>query len=110
MRPGETLGAIARKYHVPVGDIATANNISDPKKIHPGQELVIPGGKASGAKSSAASPAKPKPAPEPVDAAPVAAPPPAAGQDLDAGLKPVAPSDVPVIKVDDGSSAAPKNP
>ena len=43
VKPGETLGAIARKYGVKVGDIAKANTISDPAKIHPGQELIIPG-------------------------------------------------------------------
>ena len=51
VKPGETLGAIARKYGVRLGDIAAANNISDPKKIQPGQELIfIP------AKSKAATP------------------------------------------------------
>jgi len=69
VKPGETLGAIARKYQVKVGDIATANNISDPMKIRPGMELIIPGWQApagksgkSGAKGAAkasAEPAKP---------------------------------------------------
>jgi LysM repeat protein len=43
VKAGETLGAIARKYQVKVGEIATANNISDPAKIRPGMELIIPG-------------------------------------------------------------------
>lgn len=43
VKQGETLGAIARKYQVRVADIAVANNISDPAKIRPGQELIIPG-------------------------------------------------------------------
>jgi LysM repeat protein len=43
VKPGETLGAIARKYQVKVGEIATANNISDPARIRPGMELTIPG-------------------------------------------------------------------
>ncbi len=69
VKPGETLGAIARKYQVKMGDIATANNISDPAKIRPGMELIIPGwqtpvGKsaksgAKGAARAAAEPAKP---------------------------------------------------
>lgn len=46
VRSGETLGAIARKYQVKVGEIATANNISDPAKIRQGMELVIPGWQA----------------------------------------------------------------
>lgn len=60
VKAGETLGAIARKYQVKVGEIATANNISDPAKIRPGMELIIPGwqtpaGKAAkpGAKNAA---------------------------------------------------------
>jgi LysM repeat protein len=43
VKSGETLGAIAKKYEVKVADIAVANNISDPAKIKPGQELIIPG-------------------------------------------------------------------
>ncbi|MCX6943203.1 MAG: LysM peptidoglycan-binding domain-containing protein [Opitutales bacterium] len=62
VKPGETLGAIARKYQVRMGDLATANNIADPAKIHPGMELVVPGWQApaaragkSGAKAAAPS-------------------------------------------------------
>uniref|UniRef100_UPI0005BD872E muramidase family protein n=1 Tax=Geminisphaera colitermitum TaxID=1148786 RepID=UPI0005BD872E len=40
---GDTLGNIARQYHVTVGEIATANNITDPTKLRIGQELRIPG-------------------------------------------------------------------
>ena len=58
IRPGETLGAIARKYQVKVGEIALANNISDPAKIRPGTELIIPGWKAPAVKTP--------PVPEPV--------------------------------------------
>ena len=42
VKPGETLGGIARKYGVRQGEIAVANNITDPRKIQPGQELIIP--------------------------------------------------------------------
>jgi LysM repeat protein len=67
VKPGETLGAIARKYQVKMGEIATANNISDPAKIRPGMELIIPGWQAPSGKSAksgkasakAAEPAKP---------------------------------------------------
>jgi LysM repeat protein len=64
VRPGETLGAIARKYQVKVGEIATANNISDPAKIRQGMELVIPGwqaprGQAKASSAPAAEPAAP---------------------------------------------------
>jgi LysM repeat protein len=101
VKPGETLGAIARKYGVKQGDIAVANNITDPRKIQPGQELVIPAHSASakqskGAKADSTAGAK-------------AAPP--ADQDLDAGLKPPSAAEVPVVKIEDPSSTpAPKNP
>lgn len=51
---GQTLGGIARKYDVSVGSIATANNISDPAKIRPGQKLLIPGWKQPAQKKPAA--------------------------------------------------------
>jgi len=79
VKSGETLGAIARRYDVRQGDLAVLNNISDPAKIRPGMELVIPGYKAPAAKSgkstkspsgsaakSAAPAAAPAPAPAPV--------------------------------------------
>jgi LysM repeat protein len=114
VRMGETLGSIARKYGVRQGDIAVANNITDPKRIQPGQELVIP------ARSAAAGAKQPKSA-KPVAAADAVASPPALGrpaatapasdQDLDAGLKQPNAADVPVVKIDDSQAAAkPKNP
>jgi LysM repeat protein len=116
VRPGETLGAIARHYGVRMGDIATANNISDPQKIRPGQELVIPnpkrtpsnGGAARSAPSeaSAPAPAAPEPAPSAVPA-PVAAP----DQGAVPAAVPAAGGDAPVIKIDDNPPApAPANP
>jgi LysM repeat protein len=63
VKPGETLGAIARKYQVKVGDIATANNISDPAKIHPGMELIIPGWQAPASKTKSGAKAAAAPAP-----------------------------------------------
>lgn len=60
VRAGETLGAIARKYQVKVGEIATANNIADPGKIRPGMELTIPGWQAPASRAQASStPAQP---------------------------------------------------
>ncbi|HZZ19433.1 MAG TPA: LysM peptidoglycan-binding domain-containing protein [Opitutaceae bacterium] len=96
VKPGETLGGIARKYGVRQGELAVANNITDPKKIQPGQELVIPAHTSSTSKSKAAAPK-----------ATAAAP---ADQDLDAGLKPASTTDVPVVKIDESSGPAPKNP
>jgi len=105
VKPNETLGAIARKYGVKVGDIATANNISDPARIRPGVELVIPGwqapaGKTAAPAKSAATPAKVAPITIPAIAVP------RPDQDLDAGLKPTAAP--PVIQIED--AAAPKKP
>ncbi|MEY3775008.1 MAG: hypothetical protein RLZZ129_1788 [Verrucomicrobiota bacterium] len=99
VKAGETLGAIARKYQVTVGEIATANNITDPGKIRPGRELVIPGWKAPGSRPSGSAVATPRPA-SPPPAAPVIRLP-SAEEDLDAGLKPK--SDVPVIKIEEPS-------
>ena len=106
VRPGETLGAIARKYGVKQGDIAVANNITDPRKIQPGQELVIPARSAS----SGAKPARPNKGAATEGAAKTPAAP-AADQDLDAGHKPANRTDVPVVKIEQsGSGAQPKNP
>ena len=90
-----------------VGEIATANNISDPAKIHPGMELIIPGwqtpaGKAagkSGAKGAAKAAAEP--------AKPVSIPTISVGDDAPAPAK--AGSDAPpTITVED--APAPKKP
>ena len=102
VRPGESLRGIAHKFHVKLSEIAAANSISDPKTIYPGQDLVIPGGRAQAAVAPA-SKAEPAASAEPA-AAPAAAPAPAANQDLDAGLKPSAAGDIPVVKVDDSPS------
>jgi LysM repeat protein len=100
VKAGETLGGIARRYGVRQGEIAVANNITDPRKIQPGQELIIPAHSASASKSRTARP-------DAADA-PKAAP---ADQDLDAGLKPAATSEIPSVKIDDSIPAAqPKNP
>ncbi|HWA86147.1 MAG TPA: LysM peptidoglycan-binding domain-containing protein [Opitutus sp.] len=105
VKPGETLGGIARKYQVKYGDIAVANNISDPTKIRPGMVLTIPGWQAPAGKSrtpTEKTEAPPKPAEETKPAAP------AAGQDLDAGVN-SGTGAPPVIQVDD-STPAPGKP
>lgn len=40
---GETLFRIARQYGLTVNELVKANNIADPTRIYPGQELIIPG-------------------------------------------------------------------
>jgi len=123
---GESLGVIARKYGVTVGELAAANSITDPSKVRAGQALIIPGYKGTvsraAARSAGAAPATAKPAPatngpapatsanKPAETPPAPAPhfdltPPPPGQDLDAGLKP-SETDVPTIKVEE---ATPKN-
>jgi murein DD-endopeptidase MepM/ murein hydrolase activator NlpD len=80
--PGETLMALSRKYHKPLGAIAKANNIEPHTMVKVGDRIVIPGiGPQAAVKPSAApaalaqapkSPFAPKVASVP--AAPVAAP------------------------------------
>ena len=115
---GESLGIIARKYQVSTGELAAANNITDPSKVRAGQQLVIPGFKAvsgkgtttaTSAKTSAKSPAKGTEAPAAPVEKPAAAPhfdltPPPPGQDLDSGLK-SAETEVPTIKVEEATPA-----
>ena len=50
VKAGESLGTIAKKYQVKVGDIATANNIADPTKLRVGQSLKIPGSHSTASK------------------------------------------------------------
>jgi len=122
VRAGESLGVIAKKYQVSVGELVAVNNISDPSKVRAGQQLIIPGGKtvksapvagrpATTTKPAATTPAATGPVPSattPAATTPAAsprfeitAPPP--GQDLDAGLK-EATTEVPTIKVEESTS------
>jgi len=104
VRPGETLDAIRRLYNISVGALATANNITDPSKIRPGQELIIPG--RSGPKSTTPAPAptrpesKPVPAPEPLADPFLPLP-----TEPEPAIRPV--QDVPVIRIEDTPSPAP---
>jgi len=114
--PGESLGVIARKYQISVGELAAANNITDPSKVRAGQQLVIPGFKAVPNKSTTTvarpatttttttAPAATTPPPTTsTPAAPmfeIAPPPP--GQDLDSGLKSTE-TEVPTIKIEEAT-------
>ena len=109
VKQGESLGQIAKKNGVKLSDLAAANNISDPKKIHPGQELIIPGTKSKAAANATTPSNLPTPGPStmpansspnspvtspstttpPADSSPISAPPDAAP---------------PVIKVDEPPS------
>lgn len=97
--PGETLSVIARRYEVRSGDIALANNITDPRQLRAGQQLTIPGWQAPPGAPTPPAPAAT--AARPVPTAPATAPTvslviPGAGQDFTP-----AESDVPVIRVID---------
>jgi LysM repeat protein len=110
VKNGETLGQIAHRFHLSSGALGAANNITDPRLIRPGQVLTIPAKGQTTTKSRAvahAPAAAPVAAPAPIQTIPTSTTP--AEQDLDAGLKPASTGEVPVIKVEDGSSAAPKN-
>jgi len=130
VKAGETIGVIAKKYQVKVGDIATANNIADPTKIRVGQTLKIPATHSAAAKASAAgtksaaTPATPKSslAPKPAPVTPTtsapAAPAPvftspllesAPASTSPAGESPLitpapAPADAPIIRVEDAGA------
>src|SRR4051794_32259454 len=56
---GDTLLSIARRNHVPAGELAKANNIDRSAKLKVGMKLTVPGGKTAAA-----------PAPQPAPAAP----------------------------------------
>ena len=95
VKMGEALSHIARKYGLRQGDIAVANNITDPGKITAGQILIIPAAakpKTSSPVTKSAEPAK----------SPFVIPP--IEQDLDAGLKAAPASEVPVIKIEESPS------
>jgi LysM repeat protein len=94
--PGDTLGSIAKKHGVKVGDLATLNTITDPAKLRVGQVLRLP----AGAKAAAPRPVAPAPAPAPViPTVPVeeSAPTPVAPVAPPAVIEPMA---VPVIRID----------
>lgn len=42
VRPGDTLWAIARRFHTTVGELVELNRIADPNLIYPGQVLTLP--------------------------------------------------------------------
>ncbi len=107
VKSGETLGGISRKYQVRIGAIATANNISDPAKIRPGQSLVIPGWTAPKAKAPKPVVVTPAPAPaqvveKPIETVnnPIIFTPPPMDRPLDEGFM-ADPGDAPVIQVEE---------
>jgi len=104
VKMGESLGTIARKYGVRQGDIAVANNITDPQKITAGQILTIPAPTTANKVKTAGKPADTAKTPEPIKPLFVVPP---VEQDLDAGLKPAPGAEVPVIKVEEAPAPKP---
>lgn len=106
VKSGETPGAIAKRYGVSVDELMAANNISDPRRMQIGQELLIPGTSSAtaGSRSAASSaPAETKPAPKPEpkpepESEPV---PPAPAEEQDVYLLPAdGEGDFPIIPIE----------
>ncbi len=106
VKPGETLGAIARKFDVRTRDLAVANHISDPRNLRAGTELVIPGWQSANARNGAtagsgATTTTPAPAPETPQQPPNIL--------EDSANAPAGDANVPVINLDDPVTPAPKS-
>jgi LysM repeat protein len=99
VKQGETLGSIARKFDLKQSEIAVANNITDPRKIRAGDQLVIPGFKNPSAKAgnTTKSGNGQKAGPKENKAPEI----PTIGPSDTTAPKPSSANDVPVIKVDD---------
>jgi LysM repeat protein len=108
VKPGESLSSIAHKFGLKSGQIAVANNITNPALIKAGMTLTIPmtdGWQAP--KSSKPDSSTPSMDQRPPVMGPGAQP------AVDQGAPPAPASEVPVIKVEDSppaSSPMPKNP
>ncbi len=59
---GDTLNSIARRNHVPVGDLARANNLDTSAKLSIGMKLTVPGAKGAMAEPAVAPAAPAAPA------------------------------------------------
>jgi len=111
VKSGESLGVIARNYGVKAGDIAVANQISDPAKILAGTELIIPGWQATAARKSSASqtPATSTPPPAPVQRRESGAPAVIAIEPGPSDQQPSPSAQVPLIRIDESPiTPAPK--
>ncbi|NOY12623.1 MAG: LysM peptidoglycan-binding domain-containing protein [Deltaproteobacteria bacterium] len=42
LRPGDTLGKLAKKYRIQINDIITLNNIKNPRALQVGRDLILP--------------------------------------------------------------------
>jgi murein DD-endopeptidase MepM/ murein hydrolase activator NlpD len=55
---GDTLRSIARRNHVPVGELARANNLDQSAKLSIGMKLTVPGSRSAAAEPAPAAPAQ----------------------------------------------------
>jgi LysM repeat protein len=106
VKPGEGLSQIAKKYGVPMREIAALNNIANPTSLRAGQKLIIPG-----VKTPAAAPAIKLPseqAPVAPSESPVAPAPATEANPISTAPASDAPAP-PVVKVEEPAPVAPAN-
>jgi len=65
VNPGDTLLSIARHHHVPLAELAKANNLDPAAKLKLGSKLTVPGARTVAAAPAAAAPAQAAAAPSP---------------------------------------------
>ncbi|PWF25265.1 peptidase [Corticimicrobacter populi] len=70
VKPGDTLYQIARRYQVDAGSVIAWNQLSDPSRLRPGQELIVsaPGSSTAAAQSGTSSTAQVTPITDPSSA------------------------------------------
>ncbi len=105
VKTGDTLGSIAIKYGVKERDLAIANNITDPKKLQLGKDLVIPGWDSASAKAPKSGKSANSSRP-PADSVLQATPSESSVPVIVPQITPSSQTDVPVIRVDE----TPKKP
>jgi len=108
VKPGEGLSQIAKKYGVPMREIAALNNIANPTSLRAGQKIIIPGVKTPAPASVFTPPAEQQspvapvaPSESPVAPAPTIEASPVAGPAASDAPPP------PVVKVEESAPVAP---
>jgi LysM repeat protein len=101
VEPGDTPSGIARRFGISAPDLMAANNISDPRKLYVGKELVIPssGGTSSQSRQTT-QPTYTQPQSPPVTPAPVEAMPEPSEEDPMSLLEALEDEDLPFVEVE----------
>jgi len=94
VRSGDTLGAIAQTYNIPIGDLMAVNGLTDPNVLQVGQTLIIP--TVAPLTPTAVPPAQ---APSETPSAETVAPPEADAGGLPTPLPTLTPSGPPLIEI-----------